>query len=135
MTGIIKVNELQGRTTAGNITVTSEGGAATMQLQQGLLKSWVNIDTDSTVGILDSVGITSISDNGSGNFYINLSNNMNNSSYSPVGTVDGSGFTINVHTCQTDGRNTAQYRVYSFSGSGTASDYDSLMYHTAGDLA
>lgn len=131
----IKVDTLTGKTSAGDITVTSEGGAATMQLQQGLLKSWVNIDTDSTVGILDSIGITSITDNGAGNFYINLSNNMNNSSYSPVGTVDGTGLTINCHTCQTDGRTTSQYRAYTFNGSGSATDYTCLLYQTAGDLA
>ena len=34
----IKVDTLTGKTSAGDITVTSEGGAATMQLQQGLAK-------------------------------------------------------------------------------------------------
>jgi hypothetical protein len=34
----ILVDNLTGKTSAGDITVTSEGGAATMQLQQGLAK-------------------------------------------------------------------------------------------------
>ena len=41
----IKVDTLTGKTTAGDITVTSEGGAATMQLQQGLAKAWVGFNT------------------------------------------------------------------------------------------
>ena len=40
MASILKVDDLRGNTAAGNITITSEGGAATMQLQQGLCKSW-----------------------------------------------------------------------------------------------
>ena len=38
MASILKVDELQGIATAGDITVTSEGGAATQSLQQGLAK-------------------------------------------------------------------------------------------------
>ena len=34
----IKVDTLTGKTSAGDITVTSEGGAATQSLQQGLAK-------------------------------------------------------------------------------------------------
>ena len=37
----ILVDNLTGKTSAGDITVTSEGGAATQSLQQGLAKVWV----------------------------------------------------------------------------------------------
>ncbi len=40
MASILKVDDLRGNTAAGNITITSEGGAATMQLQQGVAKAW-----------------------------------------------------------------------------------------------
>ena len=36
MASILKVDDLRGNTAAGNITITSEGSSATMQLQQGL---------------------------------------------------------------------------------------------------
>ena len=63
----ILVNKLTGTSTAGNITVTSEGGAATMQLQQGLAKAWFQIDAAS--GVLDdSFNYSSSSDNGTGSF-------------------------------------------------------------------
>jgi len=131
----IKVDTLTGKTSAGDITVTSEGGAATMQLQQGLMKSWVNIDIAGTVSVNDSLNVASITDGGAGVFNVVLSNNMNNNTYSSVGVVDGTGLTINCHTCQTDGRTTSEYRAYTFNGSGSATDYTCLLYQTAGDLA
>lgn len=131
----IKVDTLTGKTSAGDITVTSEGGAATQSLQQGLMKSWVNIDIAGTVSINDSLNVGSITDGGAGVFNVVLSNNMNNNTYSSVGVVDGTGLTINCHTCQTDGRTTSEYRAYSFNGSGSATDYTCLLYQTAGDLA
>ena len=39
MASILKVDAMQGVTAAGDITITSEGGAATQSLQQGLAKS------------------------------------------------------------------------------------------------
>jgi hypothetical protein len=47
----ILVDNLTGKTSAGDITVTSEGGAATMQLQQGLAKAWVNFNGTGTVAL------------------------------------------------------------------------------------
>ena len=83
----ILVDNLTGKTSAGDITVTSEGGAATMQLQQGLCKSWVNMDatgtTDpaSTTGVRDSFNVASILDIANGAQTVNLSNNMSNADY------------------------------------------------------
>jgi hypothetical protein len=131
----IKVDTLTGKTSAGDITVTSEGGSATQSLQEGLMKSWVNIDIAGTVSVNDSLNVGSIIDGGAGVFNVVLSNNMNNNTYSSVGVVDGTGLTINCHTCQTDGRTTSQYRAYTFNGSGSATDYTCLLYQTAGDLA
>ena len=53
----ILVNKLTGTSTAGSILVTSEGGAATMQLQQGLEKTWAYfIATMTSIG--DSLNIS-----------------------------------------------------------------------------
>ena len=43
MASILKVDDLRGNTAAGNVTITSEGGSATMQLQQGVAKFWVTL--------------------------------------------------------------------------------------------
>jgi len=80
MASLLKVDALQGITAAGDITVTSEGGAATQSLQQGLVKMWMQID-QSSFGVLDSLNVSSASDDGTGLFTVTRSNNMNNSNY------------------------------------------------------
>lgn len=65
MASILKVDDLRGNTAAGNITITSEGGAATMQLQQGVAKVWV-FGTDNV--ITDSLNTSSSTDVGTGEY-------------------------------------------------------------------
>ena len=86
----IKVDDLTGKTSAGDITVTSEGGAATMQLQQGLAKSWVNFNS-SGAAVRDSTNIASMTDSGVGKFSMNLSNAMSNNDYAMSGCAFHSG--------------------------------------------
>ena len=72
----ILVDNLTGKTSAGDITVTSEGGAATQSLQQGLAKAWAFIDQKTDNAVDNSFGVTSFSDNGEGNGNINIINAM-----------------------------------------------------------
>jgi hypothetical protein len=73
----IKVDTLTGKTSAGDITVTSEGGAATMQLQQGIEKVWVNFNGTGTVAIRDSLNTSSITDVSTGRYRPNYTNSFN----------------------------------------------------------
>ena len=57
-------DNLTGKTAAGNVTITSEGGAVTMQLQQGVAKAWIDYKGTSTNAVQDSLNITSVTDNG-----------------------------------------------------------------------
>ena len=77
----IKVDDLTGKTSAGDITVTSEGGAATMQLQQGLAKAWALFDQVS-VALDSSLNIASTVDDSAGQWRLNFTNAMSNASYS-----------------------------------------------------
>ena len=83
MASILKVDELQGITAAGDITVTSEGGAATQSLQQGLAKAWCNNDQNSTHDIADSFNIASVTDAATGRSDYAYSNAMANSGHAP----------------------------------------------------
>ena len=74
----IKVNTLTGKTTAGNITVTSEGGAATMQLQQGLAKAWFTFNYTATQG---SLNISTVTDEAPGHCFGNFSSSMSDGNY------------------------------------------------------
>ena len=77
----IKVDTLTGKTSAGDITVTSEGGAATMQLQQGLAKAWCNFEQAATHTVRDSLNISSLNDDGSGLTDTNYISSFGNSNY------------------------------------------------------
>ena len=77
----IITDKLTGKTSAGDVDVTSEGGAVTMQLQQGLAKVWVNYDCASTTP-RDSLNVASLTDNGTGYFTTTFTNDMNNDDYS-----------------------------------------------------
>ncbi len=80
MASILKVDAMQGVTAAGDITITSEGGAATQSLQQGLGKAWVNYSqTDNTVR--DSLNIASVTDTSAGIHTYVFSNNMSNANW------------------------------------------------------
>ena len=87
MASILKVDALQGITAAGDITVTSEGGAATQSLQQGLAKLWMQGQGDATV--TDSFNQASMTDVGTGQFTSNFTNSMNNDDYSGLSTGNG----------------------------------------------
>jgi len=80
MASQLKVDTITGVTTAGSISVTGEGNSTTTNLQQGLVKMWMQID-QSSFGVLDSLNVSSASDDGTGLFTVTRSNNMNNSNY------------------------------------------------------
>ena len=91
MASILKVDELQGITAAGDITVTSEGGAATQSLQQGLAKAWINIEGEGTIAVRDSFNNSSIVDRADGRYTTTVTNAMNNTNYSVFYTGQKSG--------------------------------------------
>ena len=79
----IITNKLTGKTAAGDVTITSEGGSATMQLQQGLAKVWVFYDLSQA--IQDSFSVSSVTDRGTGRHTINISSAMSNATYTVAG--------------------------------------------------
>jgi len=96
MASILKVDELQGIVSAGDITVTSEGGSATMQLQQGLAKCWVNFNGQGTIAARDSFNLSSLDDNGTGDYGVNMSSVFSSANHSAHGTCDAIGNYSNV---------------------------------------
>ena len=84
MASILKVNTLTGVTAAGTIAVTAEGGSTTTNLQQGLCKAWINFNGGGTIAIRDSFNITSITDNGTGDYDVTIANDMANANYATL---------------------------------------------------
>ena len=141
MASILKVDEMQGVTSAGDITVTSEGGSATQSLQQGLAKVWVMFQGTGTVAVDDSHNTSSISDVGTGQHTINFSNNMNSATYFTVGAPKEN--TSASHSSSVDRQcnparvplvsSNVKYKTQTVSQS--ASDVEEAFVMVAGDLA
>jgi hypothetical protein len=84
MASILKVDEMQGVTSAGDITITD--GAATMQMQRGMAKVWAHI-TASGASLSDSLNVSSLDDDGTGEYGLNYTNNMESNNYSVVCSI------------------------------------------------
>lgn len=83
-------DKLTGRATANDITVTV-GASATMSLEQGLAKHYINFDASSgTPTSNDSFNVSSITDTTTGQFAINMTNNYANANYSLTGYTNTS---------------------------------------------
>ena len=80
MASILKVDEMQGVTSAGDITITGEGGSATMQLQQGVAKAWSNHNLSGTTARA-SFNIASYTDNAAGDHSITVTSSFSSANY------------------------------------------------------
>jgi hypothetical protein len=71
---------------AGQITISTlkddAGVLATQNGMTGIAKAWVNFDGTGTPAIRDSFNVSSITDNGTGNYTVNFITAMPNANYS-----------------------------------------------------
>ena len=118
----------------------SAGG--TTYSARGIAKAWVVFNGIGTVAIRDSENVSSLTDNNTGDYYINFSNSMGNQSYC---TLDGTNretdaFTSNVYTNNATGLYEApatdKFRIATNAGSGLGGrDSKSVNCAVFGDLA
>ena len=137
MTGVIKVNKLEGRSAAGSIIVTGEGNSNTINLQQGLTKHWSNWNQSGTLTANDSFNQSSLTDNQAAYTTTAFTNNMNNNDYAYSGCTQGSGHGQPVlceHTLANKLTSSTQVRTLN-NTSNANQDPDDVMMHTHGDLA
>jgi hypothetical protein len=80
----IKANDLQ----------SASGGIPTVKGQQLISTAWVNFDGTGTVAIRDSENVSSITDNGTGDYSVNFTTNMSDINYSAVGSGGTSGSSV-----------------------------------------
>ena len=80
MASTLKINTLTGVSTAGSIAVTGEGNSTTTNLQQGLAKQWCNF-VGSSASVNNSFNTTSVTDNGTGDFSPQITNDMSGVHY------------------------------------------------------
>ena len=129
MTSELRVDNLKGSTTGGSINVLSEGTSVTTNLQQGLAKVLVQFDgTASGAASRDSLNVGSMTDNGTGNYTVNFSNNMSNDDYASAGIGNTMSITSEAVT-------TSTINLLSANSSGSLSDVTIMATSILGDLA
>ena len=137
----LKTNTLTGTSTAGSIAVTGEGNSTTTNLQQGLIKTWVSFGGSSAT-VDDSFNVTSIDDDDTGDYGVNMTNPFGSPNTGWAGSIG--------HTAQSNGHaaekfsskasgsvnlNIRQGNSHAGSNAGQATDPDFVMVQCSGDLA
>ena len=139
MASILKVDAMQGVTSAGDITITSEGGAATQSLQQGLAKAWGCFEQSGTHTFRDSFNFSSITDAAVGKSTFVFSNNMENADYATTGMSgeqSGGGNRVMGFAGSTTSPTTSTFAAGNWAlSTGSASDDTRLSISVLGDLA
>tara|TARA_R100001163_G_C4944408_1_gene114838 strand:+ start:96 stop:476 length:381 start_codon:yes stop_codon:yes gene_type:complete len=74
----LKVNTIQNTSAAHSSTPE--------EIAQGRAKSWINFNGTGTVAIRDSFNVSSLTDNGTGNYTVSFSTAMANTTYAPLTT-------------------------------------------------
>jgi hypothetical protein len=141
----VKTDKLTGKTTAGSITIQGEGSGTT-NLQQGLVKSWLNFNGTGTIAARDSFNHSGLTDVSQGNYTVTMVSAMGNANYTCVsGTATeaaGAGprytqFGSNHDTGTLDANfTTTAYSVNVFYPASTAEyDPEHIFIQVCGDLA
>ena len=67
--------------------VAADGSSPVTLTKQSAAKAWVNFNGTGTIAARDSLNLSSLSDDGSGNYRVNLVNAMSNANYLYVGSA------------------------------------------------
>jgi hypothetical protein len=143
MTSELRVDNLKGSTTGGSINVLGEGTSATTNLQQGLIKSFINHDSGATIN--DSFNVSTLTDNATGEHRHLFTNLHGNNNYAVSGatmgdeTTQSEGFTYTFITGASSFGN-SRHRTSELSynivhHAGTLRDTQMVQVKTSGDLA
>ena len=140
----IAIDKLKGVSSASSISVVAEGGTTTTNLQQGLVKAWWQFDQANSNTLRDSLNVSSVNDNSTGNMTATITNDFSSSTnYSAAsclayqndstthGTFRGNG---NIARAAGTLQWTCVY-VSSTAGAGTVEDDDENSWQLCGDLA
>ena len=142
MTGVIKVNKLEGRSTANDITVTV-GASATQSLRKGLVAAYISVKQTSTQSINDSFNVASIADNGTGLTGVTYTNNMSVATHAVTladngQTFGGSAGGINsnlAYAVAAQQKLTSRHGIDARAQTNTVTDKDDASTIVAGDIA
>jgi len=88
---------MAGKIIADTLEHSTAGSIATNYVVNGSAKAWVNFNGTGTIATRDSLNVSGLTDNGTGDYSINFSNSMNSSDYAFQGAsqLDVTGFANN----------------------------------------
>ena len=112
---------------ANSMTIRGEGSNQT-SIQQGLAKMWIQFDGTGTIGTQDAFNRGGLTDNGTGNYTVTFTNNMNNNDYASSGIA-------NQATVTSEAVSTSTINALSANHSGTLTDGSIVSVLVHGDLA
>ena len=141
MASQLKVDTVTGVTTAGSIAVTGEGNSTTTNLQQGLAKAWTHFQGTSTAASVDGLNISSVDDDGTGDYGLHFTNNMGNATYCVTFGIDDDGSASVVIGQDTTNGTMAtgnfDFEAYYVNSSSNRTNYDYANHYMVitGDLA
>ena len=135
-------NTVIANASAGSSTITGEGGSTTTNLQQGLAKCWVNFDGPASgAASRDSLNVSGMTDNNTGQYRVTYTNNMSDSEYAVTqgadGTNNGTVCSIGFADSQNSGLASTHYDHNSRGADGSGADSDTVITTGSvhGDLA
>ncbi|CAN7625497.1 hypothetical protein [Aminobacter sp. LjRoot7] len=109
---------------------------ATMGSHQGVAKAWVNFNGTGTVAIRDSYNVTSITDNGTGDYTVNFAASMPSVNYVACGmcrpNTNGRA-TMEINTTVDPTASAFRFTTNAFSGIQTAADSSWVLLSFFGD--
>ena len=128
----VKIDTIKGKTTAGSVTVQGEN-TATTNLQQGLAKAWIKF-SGSAASIHGSFNISSLTDNSTGDYSPNFTNNMNTSNnFAATAAGQDTNTRTNVHF-SFEGQSASDINIEYYEG-GSKADCVRVASIITGDLA
>jgi hypothetical protein len=104
----LTLDSTQNATFTGNVSVKTPTGSYT-DVAKGVAKAWVNFNGTSTVAIRSSFNVSSITDNGTGDYTVNFTNAMPDTNY------------VTLSMCSTDSDNPTIVNLQGTTGSATTS--------------
>ena len=126
----LRTNALEGVDAKNSITIVAgAGNVTTTNVEQGLAKVWVQFDGQASgAASRDSFNVGSMTDNGTGNYTVNFSNNMSNDDYASAGIGNTMSITSEAVT-------TSTINLLSANSSGSLADVTIMATSILGDLA
>ena len=143
MTSVLNVDTIVDKAGSGGTNVkvgntstyVADGGSATQNLVQGLAKAWTNYDSGATVR--DSLNTSSVTDHGTGDHSVSLTNNMGNDDYAySGGAKDGFNGNFGRIVSNTQTASTSSHRqITVLCNDNSSDDCDEVGTSVHGDLA